>query len=198
MKQRESEQYELMIGGSGGQGVLLIGRLLAKAATSVFRHVSFFPNYGAQMRAGPSECTIILSKEEISSPALLQSKVVVAMDQVYLDKFEKRIHPDGILLADNSLRSFKFERSDIKVYYLPATQKAIEYDSLQSANFVFLGAYIGLTKAVPLEAVDEAIVERFEGGKGEALIPINKALLREGVNLAIFAVRDDQRKSSHR
>ena len=62
-------------------------------------------------------------------------------------------------------------------------QASMKYDSLQSVNFVFLGAYIGLTKAVPLEAVEKAIDDRFRGGRGESLISVNKTLLKEGINL---------------
>jgi len=183
MKQEDSKQYELMIGGSGGQGVLLIGRLLAEAALSVYQNTLFFPNYGAQMRAGPSECTVIFSNEEISSPALLNPEVGIALDQVYLGKLGKRIRPDGVFITESTFKDIPFERNDVRTYYLPATEKAVEYESLQSANLVFLGAYLGLTKAVPLEVMEEAISKKFMGGRGEALIPVNNALLREGASL---------------
>jgi len=61
------QKIEGMVAGLGGQGLLTTGRLLAEAAMPRYKHVLYFPNYGPQMRGGESECTVILSDEEIAS-----------------------------------------------------------------------------------------------------------------------------------
>lgn len=175
--------FELTIAGRGGQGALIIGRLLAEAGMSIYRYVTYFPNYGAAMRGGESECTVILSHREITSPAVLQPSAVILLGQTTLGEFEKRVKSNGLMMLDSSLVTQKVARNDLKVSYLPATKTAADLGNIRAANFVFLGAYLEATKAMPLETCEEAL-ERKIGGKGkETLLYIDKQALRKGAEL---------------
>lgn len=178
------KRFEVMVVGLGGQGALLIGRLLAQAGMSQFKHALYFPNYGPQMRLGDSECTVILSDEEISSPVVLYPQAAIVMGPAPLAKFEKRVAPGGIMLLDSSVVGSKVERKDIKVCYVPASKTAEALGNRQVANFVLLGAYLGASQAIPLEVVEGEMEKRMAGGRGQALIELNKAALREGARLA--------------
>ena len=183
----DKKRVEVMVVGLGGQGALLIGRLLAQAGMPLFKHVLYFPNYGPQMRLGDSECTVILSDEEVSSPVVLYPQAAIVMGPAPLAKFEKRVAPGGIMLLDSSVATAKVERKDIKVYYIPATKAAEGLGARQVTNFVLLGAYLEASKAIPLKALESEMEKRMAGGRGEALLQLNKAALREGARLAASA-----------
>lgn len=175
--------FELTIAGLGGQGALTIGRLLAEAGMSQYKYVSYFPNYGASMRGGESECTIVLSNDEISAPAILNPVSVILMGAAPLQEFEKRVRPGGMIMLDSSLVTRKVEREDLQVVYLPATKAARDLGSNQVANFIFLGAYLEVTKAVPLELVEQALEKKLGGGRREALLALDKQALKQGMRL---------------
>ena len=174
---------DLMVAGFGGQGALIIGRLIADTAMSLhYPHVSFFPNYGASARGGDTECTVILSDDEISSPALLNPQTSILMGKTPLiQEFEKRTQHGGIMMIDNSLVDEKLTRSDIRAYYIPATKTAADLGTSRVANFIFLGAYLEATKAVPVEDL-MSFLEKKVGDK--ELLALDRRALDEGARLA--------------
>jgi 2-oxoglutarate ferredoxin oxidoreductase subunit gamma len=183
MEKKESLLFQVTITGLGGQGALLFGQLLAEAGATRFKNVSFFPQYATVMRGGESECTVTLSEEEIDSPLVFEPQTAVVMAAPQLKQFEKRVLSGGMLFIDNSVITEKIGRSDIKVFYLPATKAATELGDTRVANLVFLGAYLATTKAVPIEAVEEILDKRFKGRIKEVLLSLNKKALREGAKL---------------
>jgi len=185
-------RFDLWITGRGGQGALLIGRMLAEAAASQYKYTSFFPNYGPTMRQGDSECTVILSQEEIASPVVDELQAVIVMglppptvllgsSGVSLETFEKRVQRGGLLIMDSSLTEARVKRDDIDGCYIPATRIALGLGNPRVANFVLLGAYLEATKALLLETV-EMEIERKMGGRREELIRLNKAALEDGAS----------------
>jgi len=184
MEKGRTGYFELIIAGRGGQGALTIGRLLADAGMSEYRHVTYFPNYGAAMRGGESECTVILSDQEITGLAMLEPAAVILMGAVPLEEFVRRIKPGGLLIFDGSLAAQKVNRENLKVIDLPATRIAAELGDSRAANFVFLGAYLAATGAVLLEICEEVLEKKLGGGKNEILLSIDKQALREGAKLA--------------
>lgn len=83
-------------------------------------------------------------------------------------------------MVDSSVVSCKVEREDVKVFYIPATKIATELGDSRVANLVLMGACLEVTKAVPLELIEEVLVKKLKGGRGEALLPLNIRGLREG------------------
>jgi len=192
-------QFQVAVAGVGGQGALLFGRLLAEAGRSRYEHVSYFPHYATIMRGGQSECTVIISHQEISSPITFELQAVIIMHPQFVEQYQNRVQPGGRLFLDSSVVPHKITREDIEVFYIPATKSAIELGDDRVANLVLLGAYLEATKAVPLELVEKALEGRLRGGRGEALLPLNKEALRQGARLITNygGWKDDQRRNSY-
>ena len=132
----------LIIAGFGGQGVLVIGNLLAYAAMKEGRHVSFLPFYGVEMRGGTADCTIVISSREIGSPVVDHAHSVIAMNQSSLVKFEPRLQSHGLLLINSSLiDSEEASRKDVHLLPVPANEIANENGNAKLANMVALGAF---------------------------------------------------------
>jgi 2-oxoglutarate ferredoxin oxidoreductase subunit gamma len=176
------DYFEVTIVGLGGQGALIIGRLLAEAGTSKYRHVTYLPNYGATMRGGDTECTVIFSTKEISSPATLEPWAAIVMGSASVAEFEKRIRPGGMMMMDSTAN--KIERDDVKAIYIPAKGTAAELGNTRVANFVFLGAYVELTQAIPWEALEKQLEKQLKGGRDAAMLEIDMRAMREGARLA--------------
>lgn len=172
--------HEIIMAGFGGQGVLSMGKLLAEAALSEDKHVSWLPSYGPEMRGGTANCNVVLAQEEVSSPIVSRATSVIVMNKPSLDKFEKSVVPGGILIINSSLIDRKSERDDIKVYYVPANTIAGDLGNPKVANVVMLGAFLALTSAVKIESLEEIIEENFKGKKA-SLIEINKQALAAGL-----------------
>ena len=176
-------QYEVIIAGFGGQGVMLIGQLLSNAAMMQGSKTVWMPSYGPEMRGGTANCTVVVSDEEIGSPVVPEPGAVVAMNRPSLDKFEPRIKPGGLLIINSSLIKRKAERDDIHVIYVPANELAErEIGTVKSANMIVLGAYIGHTGAATAEIVKKAMAKKMVGK--ERFLPANKAALDLGIRLA--------------
>ncbi|MDR2712804.1 MAG: 2-oxoacid:acceptor oxidoreductase family protein [Clostridiales bacterium] len=172
--------HEIIMAGFGGQGVLSMGKLLAEAALSEDKHVSWLPSYGPEMRGGTANCNVVLAQEEVSSPIVSRATSVIVMNKPSLDKFEKAVIPGGILIINSSLIDRKSERDDIKAYYVPANTIAGDLGNPKVANVVMLGAFLALTSAVKTESLEEIIEENFKGKKA-SLIEINKKALAAGM-----------------
>ena len=177
------EYHELMIAGTGGRGVLLMGRLLVEAGMNKYKYVLFFPNYAPAMRGGESECTVILSNDYISTPVMYKPSFAIAMTSTALDTIKKRIKSGGSLILDSSIMPDKVDREDLTSIYLPATEKAVELGGNQAANMVLLGAYLERTKAISLDLVETALANRLKGESKKRILDLNKTALNEGAKI---------------
>ncbi len=165
--------------GFGGQGVLLMGQLLAYAGMLENKEVSWLPSYGPEMRGGTANCSVVVSDSPVASPIVTMATTVVAMNRPSLDKFEDSVLPDGKLFINSSIIDKKPERSDIEVYYVPCNEIAEELGNPRVANMVMLGAYIEKTKCVDFESVLQALLYKL-GEKKAHLIPLNREALNKG------------------
>ncbi len=179
----QNNHFELMVAGLGGQGALFIGRLLAEAALSKYSHVNFFPNYGAAVRLGPSECTVTISDEEVTSPVTMTPEAAIIMGAAPLGSFEARMAAGSMMILDSSILRTKSKRRDVKVFYIPATETATKLGNMAVANLVLLGAYLEASKVVPLEIVEATLERRMAGTRREDMLSLNKVALREGARL---------------
>src|SRR5512139_2214897 len=94
---------DVMIAGFGGQGVLLVGKLLAHAGMLERKHVTWFPSYGAEIRGGTANCTVIISDQEIGSPVVPAPSVMMIFNEASYRKFEQRLRQGGRLFLNTSL-----------------------------------------------------------------------------------------------
>jgi len=116
----------IRISGFGGQGVISAGILLAQAGLLENKNVSWFPAYGAEMRGGTANCSVVIASEEVSSPVVSRPDTVIVMNEPSLAKFEPLVKPGGLLIINSSLVNSKPKRTDIKVAYVPCNKIAEE------------------------------------------------------------------------
>jgi len=172
---------EIVLAGFGGQGVLLIGKLLAYAGMKMGREVTWMPAYGPEMRGGTCNCTVVLSDRPIGSPISKSPHGLIALNLPSLDKFEDTVRPGGVIVVNTSLINRLPHRTDVTVVAVPANEVAIECGSPKAANMVTLGAYLGASSMVDLDQVKAIVTESFAAKP--KLIEINHAALSRGFAL---------------
>ncbi len=176
--------YDLVISGFGGQGVLIIGNLLAYAAMEEGKHVTFLPIYGVEMRGGTANCTVVVSSREIGSPVVDRSHAAIIMNLPSLIKYQPRIMPKGLMLFNSSLIDPKdANRHDIEILPIPVNEIAIENGNARLANMVALGTFVERTRLVPLEALFESLKKVLDE-RHHSLIPQNIAAIQKGADFA--------------
>ncbi|MBR2223985.1 MAG: 2-oxoacid:acceptor oxidoreductase family protein [Christensenellaceae bacterium] len=170
---------QILSAGFGGQGVLLLGQLLAYSGMREGKNVSWMPSYGPEMRGGTANCSVIVSDEEIGSPVIDEADTVIVMNRPSLDKYESKLRKGGRLFINSSLIDKKATRDDIEVYYVPVSDIANELGNARVANIVMLGAYLELTHLVKPETAIAQLKESF-GEKKAHLIPLNEQAIEKG------------------
>jgi len=178
-------QRDVIMAGFGGQGILLIGKMLAYAGMHEGMEVSWLPSYGPEMRGGTAKCTVVISDKPVGSPVIRSPRAVVAMNLPSLEKFEPDVREGGLLLINSSLINRGAERDDLTVIEIPANEVASELGNPRGANMVALGAYLGATDAVPVDSVIEVVRETFAAKP--AVIDVNIEALRRGYELGAVA-----------
>ena len=178
-------QRDVIMAGFGGQGIFLIGKMLAYAGMREGMEVSWLPSYGPEMRGGTANCTVVISDKPVGSPVIRSPRAVLAMNLPSLEKFEPDIREGGLLLINSSLINRGAERDDLTVVEIPANEVASELGNPRGANMVALGAYLGATDAVPIDSVIEVIRETFAAKP--AVIDVNIEALRKGYELGAKA-----------
>jgi 2-oxoisovalerate ferredoxin oxidoreductase beta subunit len=144
---------KIKISGFGGQGVLSAGVLLAQCASAEGRNATCLPSYGAEMRGGTANISIIISKDDIGSPVVDTPNVLLAMNGPSLDAFEKSVESGGMIIVNSSLISRKISRPDVHAVYVPASDLAKEEGLLAGANVLMLAIYSLSTSAITIETL---------------------------------------------
>ncbi len=161
---------EILIAGFGGQGVLFAGKFLAYKGLMEDKHLSWLPSYGPEMRGGTAHCSVIISDEPVGSPIVLKPDVLVVMNRPSLEKYEHDVVPGGKIFVDSTLIDIKVDRTDVEVYYLPATKIASEIGAPTLANMILTGKLIKETGVVSYDGLDKTL---------DKIISARKAHLRE-------------------
>jgi 2-oxoglutarate ferredoxin oxidoreductase subunit gamma len=170
-----------VIAGFGGQGVMSIGLNLAQAAMLEAKNVTFLPSYGAEVRGGTANCTVVISDDEIASPVASSPEFVIAMNQPSVIRFQNQIQSGGLFFVNSSLVESEIARGDINVIKVPANSIAENLDSPKSANMVMLGAFARKSGLVLLASTIEAL--KFILGTKQKLLAVNEKALRAGYDL---------------
>ena len=169
---------EIVIAGFGGQGVILIGKLLSQSAMTANLEVTYMPAYGPEGRGGTDNCMVVISNEPIASPVVSTPSAVIAMNKASMDRFCPKMQTNGLLVMNRSMIETEPPRDDIDVLVIPADDLARELDSPKSANMVALGAYIAKRKILDPEEVAQNL-SKVLAQRHHHTIPTNqKALLR--------------------
>ena len=170
---------QILIAGFGGQGVLFAGKFLAYKGLVQDKNVSWLPSYGPEMRGGTANCSVIISDMPVGSPIITDPDILVAMNLPSLQKFVDSVVPGGKILVDSTLIDAKVERTDVEVFYIPATQMAKDAGFATLANMILAGKVLKETDAVTFDGNKETL-ESFIPAKKAALIDINCKALQMG------------------
>ena len=170
---------QILIAGFGGQGILFAGKFLAYKGLMEEQQVSWLPSYGPEMRGGTANCNVILSDTPVGSPIITAPDVLVAMNLPSLQKYEDTVVPGGQIYVDSSLIDIKVERTDVQVFYIPATQMAKDADIASLANMIIVGHLLENHPQLSFAGTD-AVVSKIVPAKKEALVALNIKALNIG------------------
>lgn len=172
---------EIICAGFGGQGVLVAGMIITYAGMDEGKNVTLFPSYGAEMRGGTANCTVKINKDEIASPYSKKLDILIALNEVSINKFENQLKPGGTLVVNSSLVSENRDyRDDINVVKVDATNIANELDNPRGMNIVALGAMAKSTGLFDTEYLKKSI-DKFFADKGK-VNPKNALCFDRGVS----------------
>ncbi|HSM92514.1 MAG TPA: 2-oxoacid:acceptor oxidoreductase family protein [Anaeromyxobacteraceae bacterium] len=178
-----SRTEEIVIAGFGGQGALSMGQLIAYAAMTEGKEVSWMPSYGPEMRGGTANCIVIVSGERISSPIVTRYDTAIVLNQPSAEKFEQAVRPGGLLLYERSTVHAPPRRRDVEILGIDGVAEAQRLSSKQVANVVLLGAYLARRPVVSPATVVKALASVLPPHR-QHLVPLNEQALARGAELA--------------
>jgi|Deesub1362B_J571_1020462.scaffolds.fasta_scaffold06465_2 2-oxoglutarate ferredoxin oxidoreductase subunit gamma len=173
-------EFGVIFAGFGGQGILLAGKILARAGMEQGLEVTWLPSYGPEMRGGTANCTVVLSRRMIGSPIVDAPQALVALNLPSLDRFEPQVAPQGAIVFNSSLIRRGVERPDVVGVAVPANDIAQELGNPRVLNMVALGALLAACRVVPLEAAMEAMAHELGERGRQGLVEINRRALELG------------------
>jgi 2-oxoglutarate ferredoxin oxidoreductase subunit gamma len=182
-------QTEVIMSGFGGQGLMMIGKLLAYAGLEEGKAVTWLPSYGPEMRGGTANCTVVIADHPVGSPLITTPRAAVVMNQPSLEKFAPMLRKNGILVINSTMVPINSDRTDLTSFRIRANDIAAEIAERRSANLVMLGAYIGLEEVVSPKTLVKAIEKAFSSKK--QLIGMNCKAFMKGYDLARAGKSDE-------
>jgi 2-oxoisovalerate ferredoxin oxidoreductase beta subunit len=176
---------QVRVAGFGGQGVLLLGEVLAEAGLHAGLEVSWLPSYGPEMRSGTSNCHVRLAREPIDSPLVAHPDVLVAMNEPSLHKFCASVRPGGWIFYNGETVPNECEREDVHILARPFMHVADELGDGRAGNMVILGALLEATATLPQASVDAALGQLVKSPRwltlDERALARGRELLRESL-----------------
>ena len=172
---------QILIAGFGGQGILFSGKFLAYKGLLDGIQVSWLPSYGPEMRGGTANCNVILSDSPVGSPIITTPDVLIAMNLPSLQKYVDSVAPGGQIYVDSSLIDAKVERTDVEVFYIPATQMAKDEGIGTLANMIIVGHLLENNSELSFDGTSDVV---------EKLVPAKKAALKD-LNMKALALGRD-------
>ncbi len=179
-------KQSFVFSGSGGQGIMSAGMMLAHAAIDMGKHATFLPEYGPEQRGGSAKCTVIISDSEIVSPLTKKCNNFVAMNEQAYNKFCDDVKDGGVMVLNSSRITSEVALEGKKVISLPVDDIALEVGNIKVANIVIIGALIGATGVVSKEVFVASLEEKFKEKKPEVLA-MNLKALEKGIEFGANA-----------
>ncbi len=176
-RHHHTREVTVNFAGFGGQGVLLMGQLLAEMGLREQMEVSWLPSYGPEMRSGSAHCFVTLSHERIGSPLISRPEVLVAMNEISLRKFASTVVPGGLILYNAEKLPDDFAVTHARAVCIPVSQMADQLGSAKVANVVMLGALLEETGCLP---TDTAVAVLESTVKNKKLLALDKQAIVAG------------------
>jgi 2-oxoglutarate ferredoxin oxidoreductase subunit gamma len=165
--------------GFGGQGVIMMGYLLATAGMYEEKNVTCLPSYGAEVRGGTANCTVVISTEEIASPIASEPEFAVLMNNPSLILYQNQVQTGGTLFLNSSMIEDRPIRGDLDIFEVPVNELVKPLGQDKVGNVVMLGAFIKKSALVSLETMNRVLKDTFTS-KNPAIIKLNKQALQLG------------------
>ncbi|MBQ8903213.1 MAG: 2-oxoacid:acceptor oxidoreductase family protein [Oscillospiraceae bacterium] len=167
---------EFLLAGFGGQGILFAGKLLAYVGLYAGKEVSWLPSYGPEMRGGTCNCSVTVSDDPIGSPLILEPSELMVMNTPSFDKFIGTVKAGGMAFIDSTLVDGTSDRSDIKCFYIPATQLANDNGLKGMANIILTGKILKETGLDDMAVIEKALAKVIPPKKANLLDANLKAI----------------------
>ena len=180
---------DVIMAGFGGQGVMLIGNLLAQAGLEQGLEVSFIPVYGAEMRGGTANCYVVISDEPVGAPKVNKADYLVVLNDPSLMRFKNAVVPGGTIFVNSSVVTHDVGRDDVHVVKVDAGSIAYELGNPRVMNLVIVGAIIGYTDLLPAQNVLETAFKKL-GAKRPEMNPLNEAAFKRGLEIGKAALAE--------
>ncbi len=172
-------EFNFVIAGFGGQGVLLAGEVLANAFMISDKNVTWYPCYGAEMRGGTVNCEIVMSDDEVSCVNKQEADFIIVLNQASFDKFEPKVRQGGCLIVNTSLAAKTQNRTDIKYVFAPITEMASELGNPKMANMLSLGLLLKASGFLSVDILEQALANVLPPHR-QNLLPLNKKAMEVG------------------
>lgn len=181
-------EKDFIIAGFGGQGVLLAGEVLANTFMIDDKNVTWYPSYGAEMRGGTVNCTVVMSDEDVSAVQKSKAEFIIVLNQASFDKFTSWVKPGGTIIVNSSLAEVKKTRNDINYVFVPITQMAQEkLENTRMSNILALGILAKVSGLILVENLAKAL-ENVIPPHRKNLIPKNIEALKLGYEYDLLNV----------
>jgi 2-oxoisovalerate ferredoxin oxidoreductase beta subunit len=169
------------VAGFGGQGVLLLGEILAEAGLQAGLHVSWLPSYGPEMRSGTSNCHVRVTGGRVDSPIVTRPNVLFALNEPSLRKFVATVQPGGLLFYNGAALPEDCVRDDVTSIARPFFEEADRIGTQRAGNMVMLGAFLELSNSLQARFVDAALRRLV---KTDKWLDIDRQAIERGRELA--------------
>ncbi len=169
-----------LFAGFGGQGILFSGKVLAYKGLMDGKNVSWLPSYGPEMRGGTANCSVIISDTPVGSPIVSKPDVLIAMNLPSLDAFENSVKEGGMIFVDSTLIERKVNRTDVKVFYIPATKLASDNNITKLANMIMVGKILKETGEFNDEEGVSNALKQVISAKHSDMLEVNLNAMRLG------------------
>ena len=167
---------QMLIAGFGGQGVLFAGKFIAYAGLIEGKELSWLPSYGPEMRGGTANCSVIFSDKKVGSPIVNKPDILVALNAPSLDKYEDAVVSGGQIYVDSSLIDRKVKRTDVEVFYIPASKMASDENLSGLANMIMMGHMIKHSEIIAEDVIEKAMAKVVPAKKANLLDSNKKAV----------------------
>lgn len=181
-------EKDFIIAGFGGQGVLLAGEVLANAFMLDDKKVTWYPSYGAEMRGGTVNCTVVMSDDEVGAVQKSSADFIIVLNQASLDKYISWVKKGGTIIVNSSLAKIRQIRKDINYAVAPITELAQEkLGNIKMSNILALGVLAGVCKNVNIKTLEDALHNVIPAHR-KHLIPKNIEALKLGYEYDLLPV----------
>ena len=176
-------EERIVCAGFGGQGIMLLGQMIANAAVDNGLETLWVPTYGPETRGGTANCSVFVSSEVIGAPVIHEDATdVLVMNEPSLERFENTLLPGGRIFLNQGLVIKLPTRQDIEVYGVAATALATEIGEPRVANMVMLGAFVRISGLFTEEQFSRLLVKLLAGRNKQTMIDINRRAIRLGMD----------------